>query len=54
MPQYDYRCIDCAHQFSVFQSLTQHGKEPVQCPACRSGKTERVFTGFFAKTASKT
>jgi len=54
MPMYDYRCLDCSHQFLLFQSLAQHGKEAVICPKCRSGNTEQLFTGFFAKTESKT
>jgi putative FmdB family regulatory protein len=51
---YDYRCLDCSHQFSVFLSLAQHGKEAVICPKCQGNKTDQLFSGFFAKTASKT
>jgi putative FmdB family regulatory protein len=46
MPVYDYRCIDCEHEFVIIESLGEHevheGTEP-KCPLCASTKVARVI-----------
>ena len=42
MPTYDYRCVDCGHQFEAFQSMRD---EPLKvCPEC-GGRIERLISG---------
>ncbi len=53
MPIYEYLCKDCQKTFSIIQAMTEHGKAAVKCPHCSSSQVEQLFTGFFAKTESK-
>ncbi len=40
MPTYGYRCIDCKHEFSVFQAMKD---DPIStCPEC-SGAVKRLL-----------
>lgn len=41
MPTYDYRCDECAHQFEVFQSITDGPLK--RCPACGKRKLKRLI-----------
>ncbi|MBL8152069.1 MAG: zinc ribbon domain-containing protein [Blastocatellia bacterium] len=38
MPLFDYVCQDCGHRF---ESLVRNTEEKVECPVCKSEKTER-------------
>jgi putative FmdB family regulatory protein len=40
MPRYDYRCVECEHQFELRQSFSEAGKGT--CPEC-SGVGQRVY-----------
>lgn len=55
MAMYEYRCKDCDELFTVTETISQHEahrKNP-PCPECGGKKTERMWSGFYAKTASK-
>jgi putative FmdB family regulatory protein len=40
MPTYDYRCLDCGHNFEEFQKITD---EPLtKCPKC-NGHVKRLI-----------
>lgn len=41
MPTYEYRCKSCAHQFEVFQSMSDAPKR--KCPACGKASLERLI-----------
>jgi putative FmdB family regulatory protein len=42
MPTYEYKCVECGHQFEEFQSISA---APVTiCPEC-GGRTERLISG---------
>jgi putative FmdB family regulatory protein len=41
MPQYDYRCLNCKHRFSVFMTYQEYGTKPVKCLHCGSDKVQR-------------
>ena len=42
MPTYQYRCNECSHEFSEFQSITA---EPLSaCPEC-GGAVQRLISG---------
>jgi len=49
MPNYEYKCNDCAYKFTVFQKITD--KPVKKCPKC-DGNVERLIsggTGFILK-----
>lgn len=53
MPIYDYRCLDCGHEFQVIERISEHETEPHACPKCESEKLERVLEASFVKTTKK-
>lgn len=55
MATYEYRCKACGHEFEVTETITRHEekKRPPKCPECKSSRTRRVYSSFFAKTSSK-
>lgn len=42
MPNYDYRCLTCGHEYELFQSITE--KPAVKCPKCGK-KVQRLIGG---------
>ncbi len=40
MPNYDYRCLSCGHEYELFQGITE--KPATKCPQCRK-KVQRLF-----------
>ncbi len=53
MPVYDYKCNSCEKTFTIALSISNHDKSDVKCPDCGSASVAQLFTGFFAKTESK-
>jgi putative FmdB family regulatory protein len=54
MPAYDYECVDCAKEFTAFQSIKEYeASQKVVCPHCGGSNVKRKFNGFFAKTSRK-
>jgi putative FmdB family regulatory protein len=54
MPAYDYECVDCAKEFTAFQSLKEYeASQKVVCPHCGGSNVKRKISGFFAKTSRK-
>ncbi len=41
MPTYDYQCDACAHEFELFQSISDSVKS--KCPKCGKLKLRRLF-----------
>ena len=59
MPNYDYKCNDCNHQFETFQSI--HDNALTECPKC-NGKIRRIIgnigiafkgSGFYINDSQK-
>lgn len=42
MPNYDYRCLSCGHEYELFQSITEKPSE--KCPKCGK-KVQRLIGG---------
>lgn len=42
MPNYDYRCLTCGHEFEIFQSMSE--KPVTKCPKCGK-KVQRLIGG---------
>ena len=54
MPSYEYRCVDCGQEFTVFLSLQEFDAHPrLGCPHCGSDHVERKFGAFSVKTGKK-
>jgi len=53
MPVYDYICNDCHKEFEVVLTLTEHDKDKIACPKCRSKNVEQEAAAFFAVTSRK-
>jgi putative FmdB family regulatory protein len=54
MPTYEYECLDCSKDFTVFLSLKEYEAMPkIRCPHCGSDNVKRKMTGFFANTSRK-
>ena len=43
MPMYEYRCIDCEHEFVEMTTYTKRD-EPQECPECLSKNSERLLS----------
>lgn len=41
MPTYDYRCANCAHEFELFQQMSDPVKR--KCPKCGKPRLERLI-----------
>jgi putative FmdB family regulatory protein len=55
MATYEYRCKECEKLFTVTEAISRHEahRSNPKCPQCGSRKTARLWSGFFAKTTSK-
>lgn len=42
MPNYDYRCLSCGHEYERFQSMSE--KPETKCPKCGK-KVQRLIGG---------
>lgn len=57
MAIYEYLCEACDRTFVVTELISQHEKRSERrpsCPHCKSRRTRQLFSGFYAKTESKT
>ena len=54
MAEYDYRCLKCEREFVVRETIGQHSRTRHACPYCKNKAVERVYSRFYANTASKT
>ena len=48
MPIFEYECLKCERVFEQLV-LGAGAEESVACPACQSGKVEKLFSGFSAR-----
>lgn len=53
MPTYEYLCEACKKEFSLILSISEHGKNKVTCPKCKSKKVKQRISVFTAKTSRK-
>ncbi len=48
MPNYDFRCAGCGHEFTVMVSIGD--KDKVACPGCGDKNVVQLFTGCMVNT----
>ena len=57
MPEYDYRCEDCGHEFSVHLSMSDHTEKDkehaIHCPKCDSENVRHVIHSVNVFTSKK-
>lgn len=53
MPLYEYQCKKCEKKFEMLISLRELDN-PVECPHCGSGKTDRLLSTFSAFVGGST
>lgn len=44
MPTYEYRCVQCGHQFERFQFINDEPLGKADCPVCH-GEVKRLISG---------
>lgn len=55
MATYEFRCESCGKNFTLRRSISEYEEEKSpRCPKCGESDTRRLFSAFYAKTASKT
>lgn len=50
MPQYDYRCQDCRHVFTIERSMSETA-EP-ECNSCGQSNVSRIWNAFILSSGS--
>lgn len=57
MPEYDYTCQDCHHDFVVDLTITEHAEKDkrreIICPKCGSKNVKHVIGAVFVTTTKK-
>jgi putative FmdB family regulatory protein len=57
MPEYDYHCEKCAHDFSLNLSMADHTEKEknreIRCPKCDSQQVKHVIQSVFVTTSKK-
>jgi putative FmdB family regulatory protein len=57
MPQYDYHCENCAHDFTVDLSISAHEEKEknreIHCPKCDSQQVKHVIQSVNVMTSKK-
>lgn len=57
MPEYDYRCENCQHDFAIDLSIAEHDRKEkereIHCPKCDSTAVKRVIGSVSVLTSKK-
>ena len=57
MPEYDYHCENCAHDFTVEFSISEHMEKEknreIHCPKCASQQVKHVIQSVNVMTSKK-
>ncbi len=53
MPTYEFKCLNCQNKFQIIESITKYDQKKVKCPKCGEKKLERLFSGVYVQTSSK-
>lgn len=58
MPEYEYRCENCKHEFTLELSITEHGRKEknheIRCPKCESANVKHIIGAVNVVTSRKT
>jgi putative FmdB family regulatory protein len=57
MPEYDYHCEKCDHEFTVVHSMSEHSEKEknreIHCPKCDSPEVKHRIEPVFVMTSKK-
>ena len=53
MPQYSFLCRACKKEFSRILTISEHEKEKIARPHCKSKDVEQRWAVFYAVTSKK-
>ena len=53
MPNYEFECKTCGHEFSRTMTVDDHDKEKVRCPKCESEDVRHVIEPVNVTTSKK-
>lgn len=57
MPEYEYHCENCSHEFSMDLSMTAHAEKEksraIHCPKCESQNVRHLIQSVFVTTSRK-
>ncbi len=57
MPEYDYRCEACQHEFTIELSISEHEQKDrnhgIHCPRCDSTRVKHVIGPITVVTSRK-
>jgi putative FmdB family regulatory protein len=53
VPTYEFRCRKCGETFALRERISEHGRQPVACPKCKSKDVEHLMSDFYARTPRK-
>lgn len=54
MPEYDFQCQDCQHEFTLSETYDEHNRHREKCPKCGSKHVEQLITSIHVQTSKKT
>lgn len=57
MPEYDYKCQSCEHEFTVHLTMNDHTEKDrrheIHCPKCDSTEVKHVIESVYVTTSRK-
>ena len=53
MPQYSFLGRACKKEFSKILTISEHEKDKIACPHCKSKDVEQRWAAFYAVTSKK-
>ena len=53
MPNYEFECRNCGHQFSRTMTMDEHDHEKVRCPKCDSEDVKHIIESVNVTTSRK-
>jgi putative FmdB family regulatory protein len=53
MPTYEFKCLKCKNKFEITENITKYDPKKIKCPKCGEKKLERIYSGVYVQTSSK-
>lgn len=53
MPEYDFQCENCRHEFTLKLSLAAYEEGHFRCPSCHSEKVRQIISHVNVRTSRK-